>query len=33
MPLSIASNVNIDTLRNLDSDKTYFLSSTTGQVK
>ena len=33
MPLNIASNVNIDTLRNLDANKTYFLSSTTGQIK
>ena len=33
MSLSVATNVNIDTLKNLDSSKTYFLSSTTGQVK
>lgn len=33
MPLNVAANVNIDTLRNLDANKMYFLSSTTGQVK
>lgn len=33
MPLNVATNVNIDTLRNLEADKTYFLSSTTGQIK
>jgi len=33
MSLSIAANVNIDTIKNLDANKTYFLSSTTGEVK
>ena len=33
MPLSVATKVNIDTLRGLDAGKTYFLSSTTGQIK
>ena len=33
MTLSVATNVNLDTLKNLDSDKKYFLSSTTGEVK
>lgn len=33
MPLHVSPSVNIDTLKNLDEDKTYFLSSTTGQVK
>ncbi|MBR3085167.1 MAG: hypothetical protein IKH04_02065 [Kiritimatiellae bacterium] len=33
MPLNVTPNVNIDTLRNLDANKTYFLSSTTGRVK
>ena len=29
----MASNLNLDTIRNLDASKTYFLSSTTGQIK
>ena len=33
MSLSVASNINLDTIKNLDASKTYFLSSTTGQVK
>ena len=33
MSLSVASHVNLDTIKNLDASKTYFLSSTTGQVK
>ena len=33
MPLNVSPNVNLDTIRNLDASKTYFLSSTTGQVK
>ena len=33
MSLSVASHVNLDTIKNLDASKTYFLSSTTGEVK
>ena len=33
MSLSVATNINIDTLKNLDANKTYFLSSKTGEVK
>ncbi|MBO7687954.1 MAG: hypothetical protein J6V72_16325 [Kiritimatiellae bacterium] len=33
MTLSVATNVNLDALKNLDADKRYFLSSTTGEVK
>ena len=33
MALSVATNVNLDALRNLDAGKKYFLSTTTGEVK
>jgi len=33
MSLSVSPNVNIDTLKSLEANKTYFLSSTTGEVK
>ena len=33
MSMTVASHVNLDTLNRLDANKTYFLSSTTGQVK
>ena len=33
MSLSVATNVSLDTIKNLDASKTYFLSSTTGEVK
>lgn len=33
MSMTVASHVNLDTLNQLDANKTYFLSSTTGQVK
>lgn len=33
MSMTVASHVNLDTLNRLDTNKTYFLSSTTGQVK
>ena len=33
MSLTVSPNVNIDTLKSLEANKTYFLSSTTGEVK
>ena len=33
MAINITPNVSVDALRNLDADKTYFLSSTTGKIK
>ena len=33
MAINITPNVSVAALRNLDADKTYFLSSTTGEIK
>ena len=33
MSVKVSTNVNLDALKNLDADKRYFLSSTTGEIK